>query len=389
MSTHAGLNVTAVLQTQCGNLVMYDSEALVKVIGALPSCGASPPSGHYSDAPPAPPPPELLDGFTIAQWAIYGKLKSEIATRVCRENGALKKRLASIAHPVTSNGCGDGRDSIFENDPWYSARPDEKDRECELMSAPAAHNPIEFKAWSNWRSASAPSIRRNEITKSGDTNVCSTIDLTPQNVADAIPQSSCGLHLQTIPIDDPWRRWHRNDDDSDSADCISFSNNTHSRDSLANLANHTACIGQSNSSTQYDDQPSSYWQRLFETLQTDGFETQLVDMVGSWESLGPSASLAPLQSENALQSEEIDAKDVNGEDLFFQCFGVWPHDGADNIELYLKRALAFRRSPGALTSDTRSGQGYWQKLKMKLDVNSDTECENAISAALRFADSMA
>ena len=182
------------------------------------------------------------------------------------------------------------------------------------MFVHAAHDPIGFKAWSNWHSASAPSIRRNDITKSGDTNVCSTIDLTPQNVADAIPQSSCGLHLQSIPIDDPWRRWHTNDDDSDSADCISFSNNTHSRDSLANLANHTACIGQSNSFTEYNDQPSSYWQRLFETLQTDGFETQLVDMVGSWESLGPSASLAPLQSENRLQSEEIVATDVNRED---------------------------------------------------------------------------
>ena len=112
-----------------------------------------------------------------------------------------------------------------------------------------------------------------------------------------------------------------------------------------------------------------------------------------WEPLGPSAfphrSSTPLETEHALPSKETDAEEVNGEDVFFQCFGVWPHDGADNIELYLKRALAFRRSPGAITSDTRSGQGYWRQLKRKLVVNSDTECENAISAALRFADSMA
>ena len=150
---------------------MYDSEAVAKVIGALPRCDASPPSGHCFDAPPAPPPLELLDGFTIAQWAIYGKLKSEIATRVCRENGALKKQLASIAHPVASNGCGNGHDKIFENDPWYSARPKEKDSEGELVSVPSVQDPIEFNAWSNWHSAPAPTIRWNEITKSGDTNI--------------------------------------------------------------------------------------------------------------------------------------------------------------------------------------------------------------------------
>ena len=112
-------------------------------------------------------------------------------------------------------------------------------------------------------------------------------------------------------------------------------------------------------------------------------------MGATWSFAFSRALSTPLEAEHALPSEETDAEEVNGEDFVFQCFGVWPHDGADNIELYLKRALAFRRSPGAITSDTRSGQGYWSQLKRKLAVNSDTECENAISAALRFVDSMA
>ena len=109
-----------------------------------------------------------------------------------------------------------------------------------------------------------------------------------------------------------------------------------------------------------------------------------------WEPLGPSAfshgSSTPLEAEHTLPSEETDAGEVNGEDVFFQCFGVWPHDCADNIALHLKRALAFRRSSGPLTRETRSGQGCWQNLKTNLAITNDTECENALSAALRFAD---
>ena len=352
------LRIAAILQSQCGNLVIYDTDAIVKIVGALPRgimCSMSSP--QCDDPPPCPPPVELLDGFTLQQWSTYAKLKASIASRVCRENGVLKMRLASLRQTE----CEDSHASKVCRDNGHLKK---------RITDTSATIPDNASSITR-KSSEDPLLHQDPWLKA------------------ALP----GLHLQPIPIHNPWRRWNKNDDDFDSADCTSFSDNARSGDSFADLANHTTCIGQSNSGTEYDDQPSSYWQKLLATLQTDSFQAQFVDMVGMWEPLGPSAfshgSSTPLEAEHTLPSEETDAGEVNGEDVFFQCFGVWPHDGADNIELYLKRALAFRRSPGAITSDTRSGQGYWRQLKRKLAVNSDTECENAISAALGFAESMA
>ena len=81
-----GSCICAVLKTQCGDLAIYDCDALAKIVSVLPQ-GADLRSTFDWNAPPAPPPIDTLDGFTIAEWAAYGELKAEIASRTCRQNG--------------------------------------------------------------------------------------------------------------------------------------------------------------------------------------------------------------------------------------------------------------------------------------------------------------
>jgi hypothetical protein len=42
------------------------------------------------------PPSELIDGFDIHSWAAYGRRKSKVASRVCKEVGRLKSLLATL-----------------------------------------------------------------------------------------------------------------------------------------------------------------------------------------------------------------------------------------------------------------------------------------------------
>ena len=59
--------VTASLQSQCGQLLTDDAEAVAKVIVALP---------RQEVAQPAPTPEEVYEGYTSSEWAAYGKKKS-------------------------------------------------------------------------------------------------------------------------------------------------------------------------------------------------------------------------------------------------------------------------------------------------------------------------
>ena len=94
------------------------------------------PLPQYDLPPPAAPRHELLYGFTIGEWALYGKKESEIAGRVCRENGNLKRQVNPPVEPMepltASQGkfvgislhsppSKDGPDMIFDNDPRCTA----------------------------------------------------------------------------------------------------------------------------------------------------------------------------------------------------------------------------------------------------------------------------
>ena len=116
-----GLNVLGALHSQNGVLAIYDSEALVRVASSL-KC--SRPANHV---------PELVDGFTIHEWAAFGRLKSSIASRTCRENGALKKQVADL----TSSS-----DPLFESDPWLDMKKN-VDREAAASDS--------FDSWSTWQ----------------------------------------------------------------------------------------------------------------------------------------------------------------------------------------------------------------------------------------------
>ncbi len=124
---------------------------------------------------------ELLDGFTVEQWAAYAKLKAGIATRICRENGSLKQQLASFArrdytdgqfnedhgkrgyaaHDLMENAAeeptaaadyktlgkqnGNIVDYLYETDPWATVSPPSST--CPSRPTSVIH------PWANWTSA--------------------------------------------------------------------------------------------------------------------------------------------------------------------------------------------------------------------------------------------
>ena len=163
-----GQHICALFQTECGDLVVYDCEALSKVVAALPRRDHLRPASNLSAPPPAPPPLEVIDGFTASQWASYAKLKASIASRMCRENGALKKQAlfqTNCSTPVgfsmktlqgqrdQKNNSEDRRDELFEHDPWHS----EKEPANTMEDAETSANSFlpGADAWSTWKVSSA------------------------------------------------------------------------------------------------------------------------------------------------------------------------------------------------------------------------------------------
>ena len=83
-TTDVGVLPVTVLDSSAGKVYSYNAAAIAAVINSV-SCSCSPAS---------PACPALLDGFTMEQWAAFGRRKSAIASRVAKENGVLKARLA-------------------------------------------------------------------------------------------------------------------------------------------------------------------------------------------------------------------------------------------------------------------------------------------------------
>ena len=103
----------AVLHSGCGDLHIFDGDALAKLAKSLPSHSME--IGSMAKEPsPFVSLPNLHDGFTIEQWASYGRQKAKIASTICKENGLLKRRLAEKMR------AEDNVDMLFQNDPWQA-----------------------------------------------------------------------------------------------------------------------------------------------------------------------------------------------------------------------------------------------------------------------------
>ena len=65
-----------------------------------------------------------FEGFTAAQWAEWGKVKSKIATSTCRLNGELKMRISSLEGEVTAfKNKLVGLSTGWIPDPWEQYDP--------------------------------------------------------------------------------------------------------------------------------------------------------------------------------------------------------------------------------------------------------------------------
>ena len=122
----------AVLFSKCGELHFFDQNSLSIAFSTL-QLEKHPGAEHgikRSEVPVGSGAADkafasLYDGFTIEQWAAYGKKKAKIATTVSKDNGALKAKidametntgggLPSACDVLTSSRV----DPVSKNDPW-------------------------------------------------------------------------------------------------------------------------------------------------------------------------------------------------------------------------------------------------------------------------------
>lgn len=148
---------------------------------------------------------ELLDGFSIEQWASYAKRKARIATTICKENGALKAKLnARGGDPCNIRG---GHDGVFENDPWSAASSNFGRRTGD--STVSTWNDSGKEAWSNWHGTSEVAKVQDladpdcndgaecsaQAQHSGRDIACATVKSAPQcdsELEDAVEQNAVG-----------------------------------------------------------------------------------------------------------------------------------------------------------------------------------------------------
>lgn len=172
-SHHKCLAVIACFDTAHGPLSIYNHEALLAVCSALPVV-------KFMDDQPQ----TLLEGFTLERWAAYGRRKSSIASRICKENARLK---AAIGHPPdalspTCDRVADKSpiviDPLMMNDPWCG---------CSLAHEVSIDNPPCRSMWSSWNR----SLNGSEADAVEDGRACaSTNESTAYDGAKVEPNSS-------------------------------------------------------------------------------------------------------------------------------------------------------------------------------------------------------
>ena len=178
----------AILHSKCGELCIYDIEALCKMVLALPDMSILP-----AIAPPtATSDPQLLEGFSITQWAKYAKHKAKIASSVCRENGLLKKSPVMPSAPRFHTDCEDcaTQDMIFVKDPWSSAVTENTLGSISTDCQPTAL--IEVGDWSDWCPGAPCSPSPDDADKE-------VLQASSESCAkDDIPASSCPTARGTL-----------------------------------------------------------------------------------------------------------------------------------------------------------------------------------------------
>ena len=146
----------AVFSSPLGQLTIHDLNALQTMVNALMGAARQTHASAHLEVPGL-----LLEGFSIEQWAVYGRRKAAIASQVCRENGKLKAALTASRCGIVDAGRQEATedllhlDPVMENDPWAG---------CSL---PASQTGVTGGApdcsslWSNW----APRIIASDETE--------------------------------------------------------------------------------------------------------------------------------------------------------------------------------------------------------------------------------
>ena len=90
----AASSAIACLATGKGALYIYDASAIAIVLAQLPVTVLD--DMQRDESTTLAVQPTLLDGFTAESWCQYAKTKPRIASRLCRESGALKTRISTL-----------------------------------------------------------------------------------------------------------------------------------------------------------------------------------------------------------------------------------------------------------------------------------------------------
>ena len=199
-ASDVGVLPVAALDSPAGHLYFYDVAAIATVIKSL-SSACSPAS------------PALLEGFTMEQWAAFGRRKSAIASRVSKENGALKAKLLSAGR-VTDEAEMTARrsrtdannlspiDPLQVNDPWFG-RSVPRDLRDTVNSA------CSCSPWSAWspteRSFLADGLtERDDVMSQGALEPCDSFNGSQTLQADDItPSDDAGD--PTFPFHGDWQ----------------------------------------------------------------------------------------------------------------------------------------------------------------------------------------
>jgi hypothetical protein len=157
--------IIASLTTACGPLQMFSLEALELALAKISTMPTQ--AGTLSDEAPAPLPPslELLDGFTINQWAAYAKLKSQVASRMCQENGMMKRKLANLDNwrpALPPAAVAEKGDPLFASDPWQAASSKLAAPRSGAASTSASSD---VHLWADW----SPAVKQHDIPKEPET----------------------------------------------------------------------------------------------------------------------------------------------------------------------------------------------------------------------------
>jgi hypothetical protein len=134
--------LVAVLLTEYGPLQLYSLQALQGTVAALPKNFKI--ASEFSPAA-APDNVDVKEGWGIEQWSYWGRKKSALASKICKENGALKARIADLEARIsaTPNSMNGGIDPLHQFDPWADSLCEQYPRE--VVTA------IFEDAWAAWR----------------------------------------------------------------------------------------------------------------------------------------------------------------------------------------------------------------------------------------------